>query len=948
MSVRKDTAQLIIDIDTKESQAYANTVADSKTLVNNLKKAEQGGEEYNKILKEIIGTNKTLQGVDFAKLTGKNIKARRKQLFQLRDTLTQTAFAELGFEKELKDVNKALQEQGERTRNTSKSMGIFQKSLLPLGAVIAATFAVDRILDFFGALFTGSAQMEAVNRRFETVFGSSQDLIEGWAETTANSLGLTVEEYKKVTAASGDLLIPMGFQREEAALISREITGASAALAIWEGGQRSTSDITKILNKAILGEREQLTELGVKISEADVKTRLAANGAAKLTGEALKQAKATATLQLITESSADAIKGFSDNTEDAAQKKARLTARIGEQVDLIKKGLLPAYNLFLDVGGFFVDLLVNSIRTLATIPKFIKENEDALVLLTVSVLSFNSANIAAAASTLSLVAAQKLSVIWAKRSAVSFKALNLVMKANPVGFVVGLIASMALGLQQLYKRSQTVRAGISGFFTALKAGFSQIVRGAKIFAKELDLAISIKPSTRKRLREEIKALKDEADEAAKSGKTVGAAFSKGYNDKIKEEAAAAVAEEEKRRALEAAEKRARENQLAKLAAEEKLAEEKRQRDIATKERLAAEKAESDRIAKIKAKRANDNIGPIEAIDTIAPGGVSSKPESLKELATERLKNLQESSDREFTQLEINAIRSLTAEEIYEQQRLDKLVEFNEQRLGILEAAGLKDTAIYEKIELEKLRIEKERQQKSIENEQRTAKMKRELEIAQREATADTFSQFAELLSQDESARKKNAGAIKTFKSAEVIVSGINEVSRIREQAATLGPIFGPILGAIQTGLAIARTTVSLNKIKSAKFEKGVRLTDGAIFRGALHSQGGIPFSHGEAEDGEIIINRRSSSIFRDQLEAINTYNGYGRKFADGGPISAPPSIAPVGITPSVVSNNDEELKNVLNQVAQALRQFPREAIVSLGRIQEKTNIENTLEKLSEF
>ena len=38
----------------------------------------------------------------------------------------------------------------------------------------------------------------------------------------------------------------------------------------------------------------------------------------------------------------------------------------------------------------------------------------------------------------------------------------------------------------------------------------------------------------------------------------------------------------------------------------------------------------------------------------------------------------------------------------------------------------------------------------------------------------------------------------------------------------------------------------------------------------------------EAEGGEAIINKKSTSMFRPMLSAINSYNGNGVKFADGG------------------------------------------------------------------
>jgi len=73
--------------------------------------------------------------------------------------------------------------------------------------------------------------------------------------------------------------------------------------------------------------------------------------------------------------------------------------------------------------------------------------------------------------------------------------------------------------------------------------------------------------------------------------------------------------------------------------------------------------------------------------------------------------------------------------------------------------------------------------------------------------------------------------------------------------------------------------------QGSQFEQG-GLTRGGMFVGNSHANGGVKFRVGgrihEAEGGEAIINKRSTSMFRPMLSAINSYNGNGVKFADGG------------------------------------------------------------------
>ena len=66
--------------------------------------------------------------------------------------------------------------------------------------------------------------------------------------------------------------------------------------------------------------------------------------------------------------------------------------------------------------------------------------------------------------------------------------------------------------------------------------------------------------------------------------------------------------------------------------------------------------------------------------------------------------------------------------------------------------------------------------------------------------------------------------------------------------------------------------------------------NGGMVNGKSHAQGGEKFAVGgrvvELEGGEAVINKRSTSMFRNQLSAMNSAGG-GVKFADGGLLNQP-------------------------------------------------------------
>ncbi len=117
--------------------------------------------------------------------------------------------------------------------------------------------------------------------------------------------------------------------------------------------------------------------------------------------------------------------------------------------------------------------------------------------------------------------------------------------------------------------------------------------------------------------------------------------------------------------------------------------------------------------------------------------------------------------------------------------------------------------------------------------------------------------------------------------------------------AIVTPMIQRLVGGSGGG---SRGTETIGRGQSGRFAKG-GLTAGGMFEGASHAHGGVKFAVGgrihEAEGGEAIINKRSTSAFRPILSAINSYNGNGVKFADGGLISSGEKFAMGGELRSV-------------------------------------------------
>ena len=142
-------------------------------------------------------------------------------------------------------------------------------------------------------------------------------------------------------------------------------------------------------------------------------------------------------------------------------------------------------------------------------------------------------------------------------------------------------------------------------------------------------------------------------------------------------------------------------------------------------------------------------------------------------------------------------------------------------------------------------------------------------------------------------KRRGFRKLQAMKLAEIASNLASELSAIATNAA-LNPanaLTGGAAGLAQygvlQGMAVARAAINAATILAQKFEKG-GLVGGGVFEGNSHAQGGVKFASGgkvpqimEAEGGEAIINKRSTSMYKPLLSAINQAGG-GKKFALGG------------------------------------------------------------------
>ncbi len=187
----------------------------------------------------------------------------------------------------------------------------------------------------------------------EAIFGSATAIIEQFAETSAESLGLSESAFREVTSQIGGLLNGLGFTQAESAKTSIELTQLGADLAATFGGK--PEEAVQALGAALRGEFNPLERFGVSLRVSQINLKAVELGLASSTTEVDGNARAQAALALITEQSAQAVGQFGREEDTAAGQTARLAASFENAKAKLGEQLLPAFVTGVQLLGDLLD-----------------------------------------------------------------------------------------------------------------------------------------------------------------------------------------------------------------------------------------------------------------------------------------------------------------------------------------------------------------------------------------------------------------------------------------------------------------------------------------------------------------------------------------------------------------------------------------------------------------
>jgi hypothetical protein len=243
--------------------------------------------------------------------------------------------------KRLNAVDKKMVATSKKFKASAKGADQVGKSLNAVTSILkkSVVIAIAKIAFELGKALLGAAsRAEEVENKFNVVFSNIQDDARRAAKELQKSYGLSSTASKELLANTADLTAALKFNQSESLAVSSTVQKLAVDLASFNDLQGGAARASKIITKALLGEREGLKALNIAISEADLK-RLAADQG--ITGNLTRQTKAMLTLQSAIAQSRNAVGDFERSENSFANQTRVAWERIQDLASELGKALLP-------------------------------------------------------------------------------------------------------------------------------------------------------------------------------------------------------------------------------------------------------------------------------------------------------------------------------------------------------------------------------------------------------------------------------------------------------------------------------------------------------------------------------------------------------------------------------------------------------------------------------
>ena len=907
------------------TDAEAQSIAHAET---NLKKARGEYRQAQRSIKELTNATKTsssftmkiAKAFGIAQLAVDGFKKVSQALAnQLNDSVKTFADFDIQMQKvkaisgaskeEFDKLKQSAQDLGRSTFFTATQVGELQMNFSKLGFSAAETLdAQSAALDM--ATATGEDLARTATVIGSSIRGFNLDASEATrvADVMAASFtssALDLEKFQTSMTKVAPIAELMGVSIEETTAIMGKLSDAGIEASIAGTSLRNiflkmgdpSSDLAKALGKTIGSGEELVAELkNLRDAGVDVEKMLAVVDQ--------RQVAAFATMV----KGVDVIESQIIAFENANGAAAEMAGTVGDSLQgamLRFQSALDGLKIALVGGSGIGDALKQSIDKLALFFNGIAENQEGLTKIAETLKSIAKLlGLTAAAIVTFNVATKGAATVTALWNAAGVKLnrtiriMNVLISRNPIGLMV---TALTLGIGYLITftgKTDKLTAAQKKLNTQL-AETKSLIMGSKGIKDQMTILGALSESQSKSLKSAVEQQMSQTEslEAQIHAWAANSEEMQGYAKQLQE-----LRREAGRRGVWTVDMKIELDRLQAAAKNLQKAKFGTTFSELSKEGKLLEQQLAKIISHLSGFKKEDSSGKPVVPEEEVTDPVKEELARLEfEMRETMLTHKEMFADREIkTQEDLNKAL-LDGQLIYLNQMLETTNLTEEHKLAIKERIANAEIALIKQT----TKAEKEKVDATKEN------------IDIMKETGSLLMNIGQITGKNSAAAKAGIKISQAAAIADGVYGLINAEVGIAAQAKL--PFPSNIVAMASTAAQVASVVVALKQLlggsgegsggqeggttsTTSTFARG-GLTRGGMFEGASHAHGGVKFAVGgrihEAEGGEAIINKRSTAAFRPILSAINSYNGNGVKFADGGLISSGEKFAMGGQLRSV-------------------------------------------------
>ncbi len=222
----------------------------------------------------------------------------------------------------------------------NKQMSGITRTAKKAGAVLAAAFAVKKVVDFSAGCVQLGSDLAEVQNVVDVTFPKMKAKVNDFAKSAAANFGLSETMAKKFTGAFGAMAKSFGFSEKEAYNMSTTLTGLSGDVASFYNISQDEA-YTK-LKSVFTGETETLKDLGVVMTQNALDSYALANGYGKVTAKMSEQEKVALRYKFVQDQLSASAGDFLRTSDSWANQTRLLSLQFDSLKASIGQGLINA------------------------------------------------------------------------------------------------------------------------------------------------------------------------------------------------------------------------------------------------------------------------------------------------------------------------------------------------------------------------------------------------------------------------------------------------------------------------------------------------------------------------------------------------------------------------------------------------------------------------------